>query len=123
MKLRLRGDRVRLRLDRADLDRLAAEGRITAELLTRGHSAARWSYGVHLDPAVETLAVRLDAAGFRVLLPVGSGGDWLASEDEGFYGEDGGLHISLERDYRCLHRDAAGPEESQAVDRPEPSPR
>lgn len=119
MKLRLHHDTARLRLDRDDLARLDFEGRV--EGATRFGPGLRLAYAVEASGEVEAVGVRAEADGFTVRVPAAAVQEWVETDLVGFSCEQpvgGGaiLHLTVEKDFRCLHRD--DPDEVATFSRP-----
>jgi len=104
MKLRLRQSTVRLRLEPAEVEALAAGGRVVESLQIPGVGAAGWSYGVRAVEALETAAVAVDAGGLEISLPQTDVVRWAASEAIEWVVQIEGLTVSLERELGCDHR-------------------
>lgn len=106
MKLRLRGQSLRLRLTRGEVSQLVSKGRIEEN--------------VQVGPAVsEGLVYRLEVsdsggevtASFRqnqiiIAVPSESARDWALGSEVGIYGKaPWGLTFAIEKDFKCLeHR-------------------
>ena len=123
MKLRIKGDSIRVRLDRRDLDRLVEDGRVE-DALHFGPGVA-FSYVVEAGPAPggrpqasyggDRITIRIDPADASA---------WRASDRVGFDHrqpiEGGEVRVLLEKDFACLDR-PAGDEEDDAHAFPNPS--
>lgn len=109
MKLRVRGDSMRLRLTRGEVERLAAGEAVT--------DALRFGGGVALETCVVTGDVaapgaRMDVAGggatvtVTVTLPADATRRWAASDEEGIEAtqphDAGALRIVVQKDFACL---------------------
>lgn len=102
MKVRLQGDSVRLRLNRSEVATLQAGGSV--ESTTRFLSGGQLR--IQLQPGSDWQA-QLDGSGtLRISAPALSG--WAATDAEGLYDPTG--NIAIEKDFACLHRDAAANE-------------
>jgi hypothetical protein len=102
MKVRLQGDSVRLRLNRTEVATLQAGGSI--------HSLTRFLNGGELRIELQSAHAwhaELDAA---CTLRLGAPGlsAWASTDTEGLYDPTG--NIAIEKDFACLHRDAAANE-------------
>src|SRR5512143_3626047 len=102
MKLRLRGNTLRLRITRSEVDRLLA-GEVVAEVLPLAPNPLTYALGVADVPAI---AASFEGARLEVLVPRALARDWLGSERVGVDAEQtsGGtpLHLLLEKDFACL---------------------
>lgn len=111
MKLRLRTNTLRLRLTQGDLDTLHTTGRV--EAVTRFGPSQHLTYALEAS-SVEGLSTHFDGTRITVLLPAAWVEDWVASDQVGFeaeqiVGNDPPLHVLVEKDFHCLHRE--NPEE------------
>jgi hypothetical protein len=123
MKLRLKGNSIRVRLDRRDIEGLIARGRIEDSL--RFGPDLVFSYAVEIGAAprerprasytVGRLAIRIDPRDAE---------KWLAGSRVGFdhlQDVDGGVvRVLLEKDFACIDR-PAGEEADDAYAFPNPS--
>ena len=104
MKLRIRGNSLRLRVSRTELERIAEQG--SAEDSIRFAPGTEWRYGIEVKPAGD-VAAQFAANALRVVLPKPRVDRWLGDQEvaiEGLqpigYGET--LRILVEKDYTCL---------------------
>lgn len=109
MKLRIKGNSIRLRLSRSDLARLAESGSIQEEVHFSGHPGDAWVYCIARNRALSGPTIEFDEK--RVLVLVGNEDvrSWLSTEEVGIYfslniGVYGMLEIALEKDFACLDR-------------------
>lgn len=117
MKLRIRGDSIRLRLTRSEVAQLSADGRVenttsfgTTELMYSVTSSTR-----------ERVEADLRDNEITVYVPAVSIADWADSELVGIEGtqavRDGELHILIEKDFACL-KARGGDEEADTFANP-----
>lgn len=116
MKLRIRGNSVRFRLTRGELDALRDSGRV--EEHTEFPFSGTLTYAVCVDDAANALAASFENAELRVTLPRALLNCWLAPQEVGVSGAQnlpGGssLALLLEKDFPCL-TPRAGEEDSDA---------
>jgi len=129
MKLRIRGNSLRLRLTETEVGRLAVGERVTENTLFAGEGG-RLHYGVqaqegHKGPETR-FTVSSDGGGWAevvVLLPAETVRAWAESSEEGIYGEQelgGGdrLSLAVEKDYRCLTPRSVGEDAVDAYPHP-----
>lgn len=123
MKLRLKGNSIRLRLDRRDIERLIGEGRVD-DAVRFGPDLA-FSYAVEMGSAPRErpnasysdgcLTIRIDAADAEA---------WLSSDRIGFDHqqavEGGVVRVLLEKDFACIDR-PPGEEPDDAYAFPNPA--
>jgi hypothetical protein len=104
MKLRIRGNSIRLRVSKTELAKLAETG--SAEDLVRFSSENELRYGIDVRPTGAVTAA-FAATSIRVALPQSRLDLWLRPDEvsvEGSQPIGGGkvLQILLEKDYTCL---------------------
>ena len=109
MKLRIKGNSIRLRVSRSDLTKLAERGAIQDEVHFSGHTWDAWIYGIARRQALSVPTVEFEER--RVLVVVGDEEvrRWSSTEEVGIYflqdiGVHGTLEIALEKDFACLDR-------------------
>lgn len=121
MKLRIKGNSIRLRLSRSEVAAVAETGWLENRT-DLGNSS--FGYALAARDSVSALSARLDTATIVVLVPKAQISGWASGEDVGLYGEQaaaGGeiLSIAVEKDFRCLDRSRA--EDDEADNYPHPA--
>ena len=106
MKLRIKGDSIRLRQTQTEVRSLAETGAVESAM--RVSPEAELVYGLRASGA-DTLTVQMSARGVTVLVPEAWIDPWAEGDDVGFDGEqDAGdgrtLAILVEKDFACLHK-------------------
>ena len=105
MKLRIRGDSLRLRLTQGEVLSLAENGRVDERT---SFGASRLVYTIRLVdlPDGQTLAARLsttpEESRIEVHVSVETGRAWARGDVVGIEGADGPLRLLVEKDYACL---------------------
>ena len=117
MKLRIKGDSLRLRLTRPEVQELVERGSV--EAAARFADAARFGYAVRLDDAANALTAKFATGCVTVTVPAQQAQQWAASDAVGIYGEDGPLTLAVEKDFACIDRD--DPEDADAFPNPKGS--
>ena len=109
MKLRIKGNSIRLRVSRSDLAKLAGSGAIQDEVHFSGHPRDAWIYGIARRHDWRAPTVEFEER--QVLVVVGDADiqRWLGTEEVGIYfslgiGVHGMLDVALEKDFACLDR-------------------
>lgn len=125
MKLRIKGNSIRLRLTRSEVAAVAAEGRLENRTDLGNRS---FCYAVAASDSLSGLSACFDDACITVLAPKFSVAGWASSEEVGIYGEqmtsDGEvLSIAVEKDFRCLDRSRAEDDEADNYPHPALKPR
>jgi hypothetical protein len=107
MKLRIRGNSLRLRLSRGEVTELAERGRVDDAIVFGGGAEARLGYSAVCADDVSVLSARIGAGSIVVTLPASLARAWAASDDVGLEAEQpigGGevLRLRVEKDFACL---------------------
>lgn len=109
MKLRIKGDSLRLRISPSEVSRLLQSGRID-ETIHFGHGDdAALTYALLLGSQQDSaFAVRHTAREIAVEVPASLVRAWAGSEQVGMYGAidhgTGQLEIAVEKDFACLDK-------------------
>jgi hypothetical protein len=117
MKIRIRGNSIRYRLDKQDISALQQTGKVEADT-TIGAQALHFCIKAK---DIANAAVKLEAFGLHLSLPQQQVRQWTETDQVGIEAElpnaDGSmLKILVEKDFKCLtQRDE---DESQAFDNP-----
>jgi hypothetical protein len=106
MKLRIKGNSIRIRILKSEVERFAAEGRVVDEI-SFGTSALRYSLQASSD--AEAVQARFDDNDIAIVVPEALASEWTTSEMVGFDVEQpiaGGetLSILVEKDFVCIDR-------------------
>ncbi|WNJ17251.1 DUF7009 family protein [Pontibacter sp. G13] len=108
MKLRIKGNSLRLRLSRPEIDEFAANGRVEARITFS--AMASLVYALEQDPSTQHVFATMGNQRITVYVPQAIGEAWAQTEQVGFTGnmqvtESETLSILVEKDFQCLHRD------------------
>ena len=107
MKLRIRGNSLRLRLSRSDLARLIETGRIESTIRFTPEDDARLTYALECTDAVQEMSLRWRPREITVLLPTHQASHWAESDQVGISADcptgDEILALLVEKDFSCLH--------------------
>ncbi len=106
MKLRIKGNSIRLRLLRSEVERFAAERNISDEARF-GSSALR--YSLRMSDEAESIIAKFANDEIEVLMPEAAARDWTTNGEVGFQTDQtigGGeaLTIIIEKDFECVDR-------------------
>lgn len=105
MKLRIRGNSVRLRLGQHEVRQLAEAG-VVEESVTFPTSAT-FTYALRLHQLNEFKA-EFGNGTLAVYLPHAIGKSWAEGEEVGVYSEipngEAALKVLIEKDFQCLHK-------------------
>ncbi len=113
MKLRLHSNSVRLRLSQSEVDALGETGRVEECVQFTHDRALRYS--------IECAEIREPSATFEdnvlhVKLPRSEAKRWIETNQTGIEATQGSLHLLIEKDFKCIHRD--GPEDADSFPNP-----
>ncbi|MEM1204172.1 MAG: hypothetical protein AAGN66_13160 [Acidobacteriota bacterium] len=119
MKLRIRGNSLRLRLERAEVATFAADGKISDRIVFGPENAL--AYGLEAAE-VDAVSVHRSGDGVFVQVPRALASDWAGGDTVGFDAEieaggQGPLRVLVEKDFACLHK-RPGEDESDAYPHP-----
>ena len=117
VKLRIRGDSLRLRLTRGEVDQLRETGEVSETV----HFGARdLAYALVRGP-VDAPTARFDADRIEIVLPAATADAWASSEQVGIEAEQalasGSLRLLIEKDFQCL-APRGGEDDSDAFPNP-----
>lgn len=124
MKLRLRGDSIRLRLTRGEVQALVTDG-VVAER-TRLPVGPAFGYELRADGALRAPTATFEGGVLGVAVPRAAAASWAASDEEGMRADvpvaGGTLAIVVEKDFPCA-TSRAGEDDSDAFERRGPAAR
>lgn len=108
MKLRIKGNTLRLRLTQPEVDQLRDTGRVSE--VVRFAPGQRMTYMLEATRGVDQLRATYDGEHVVVRVPHEWTTDWPTSDRVGFEGEQAiepGVTLSLlvEKDFQCLHKE------------------
>lgn len=123
MKLRLKGNSIRVRLDRRDIERLIDKGGVDDAV--RFGPGLAFSYAVEMGPAPrERPRASYTTGHLLIRIDPEDAEEWLAGDRVGFdhlQPADGGVvRVLLEKDFACIDR-PTGEEADDAYAFPNPS--
>lgn len=123
MKLRIRGDSIRIRVSQAELREIAERGRVRDTIRFGG--GVGLTYALETDAGAAAPTARYAGDVISVVLPERTVRRWAASEQVSIEGEqplEGGeiLRILVEKDFACL-QPRPGEDESDMFPNPETS--
>ncbi len=106
MKLRIKGNSIRLRLTQSEISRINL-GQVIREEVCFG--TGHFSYALLTDPAIRTPDARFREGEIQVRLPPDQAARWALSDQVGIEEQIAGseghrLHILVEKDFQCLHK-------------------
>ena len=121
MKLRIKGNSIRLRLSQSDVAEFAKTGKVE-ELTDFGESSQSFVYSITAETGAEKISARFENGRITVIVPQAAAERWPQSEETGLSGEQElspgkTLRILIEKDFACL-APRAGEDESDNFPHP-----
>ena len=106
MKLRIKGNSIRLRLLRSEVERFAIERRISDEVR---FGANAFRYSLRMSSEVDSIHAHFDANEITVLVSEPAARKWAESDDVGLetqqaIGDSETLTVIIEKDFVCVDR-------------------
>jgi len=106
MKLRIKGNSIRLRLLKSEVEQFAADGRISDET-SFGANALRYTLAMSMD--AESISGAFENNEIAVFIPEQAAREWASNDKVGFEieqptGANGSLTIIIEKDFVCIDR-------------------
>ena len=107
MKLRIKGNSLRLRLTRSELERIVLGDRIEETIQFSSAKHARLTYALESSKDSKAVSVRYLPQEVTVILSEEQVLTWSDANNVGVYasvdiGEEGSLGIAVEKDFACL---------------------
>jgi hypothetical protein len=117
MKLRIKGDSLRLRVTPSEVKHLLRNGAIREHVQLTPDPRGRLIYTVISSLSGATTAVAYQSGNITVSVPDAQLKNWACSEDVGVYadvtlGDDRVLSVAIEKDFACLDRSDADNEDT-----------
>lgn len=117
MKLRIKGNSLRLRVSCSDVDRLLAQGRIEETIHFGFGADARLTYALEHTNAAQEIVAFHRSREVAVVLSSQSAQQWAVSPEQvGIYGSvrvhNGELALLVEKDFACLDEADANNEDT-----------
>jgi hypothetical protein len=108
MKLRIKGNSMRLRISPSEMKRLLSEGRIEETIHFCPEPDARLTYALEQSASKIEMAVRYRPQEVTVILSTENARSWAEGDEVGIYGSfnvgHGQLELVIEKDFACLDR-------------------
>lgn len=109
MKLRIQGNSLRLRLTQSEVERIGQQETVRESMYVGGNSLAlAYCLTTHADNSL--LSVTFQEHELRVSLPAAVAQQWATTDRVGIeenlpLENERFLHVLIEKDFQCLHRD------------------
>ncbi len=111
MKLRIKGNSLRLRLTPSELAGLLQSGRVEETIYFAPVQSASLTYAVEHNPQASGLSIRYLPENVTIVVPSAEVERWAGSSEVGIYDTLGSdlhpLEVSIEKDFACLDKDDA----------------
>jgi hypothetical protein len=120
MKLRIKGNSLRLRISQSEMARLLREGRIEETIRFAPAAEAALTYALELGAEEEDVHLEYRPQRVAVVLSTAAAKRWAESDDVGVYGDvdagEGTVALLVEKDFACL--DGNDPQDADAFPNP-----
>lgn len=117
MKLRTRGNSIRLRLTQTEVEKFGAEGTVDESVSFGNQDNPNFCYSLEKSSA-KTLGALFDNGRITIAVPNVIADRWVNSEQVSIKGEVGELQILIEKDFACL-TERKGEDESDTYPHPD----
>jgi Family of unknown function (DUF7009) len=111
MKLRIKGNSLRLRVSPSELEQLLQSGRVEETIYFGAEDDARLTYALEHHPHAGPITVRYRPQEATVLVSSREARKWAQGNEVGLYGAAGSGHgpleLAIEKDFACLDKEGA----------------
>jgi hypothetical protein len=109
MKLRIKGDSLRLRVSRSEVARLLGGECLEEAIHFAPEASAKFTYSLQQGPSVSRPTVQYAGSKVTILIPADQAHDWGVTDQVGIaedisLGSAGTLALLIEKDFACLDR-------------------
>ena len=124
MKLRIRGNSLRLRLQKKEVHLLVTTGTVVEQTCIGENN---FSYSLETHQTANTLHAALDSKAIRIFIPAEKAKQWAESDAVSIFADqpahNGTLKILIEKDFACIkpRTSALWEDDSDAFPNPNPS--
>ena len=107
MKVRIRGNSLRLRISRSEVVRLLASDCLEETIRFAPEVSAKFTYALRMDLSLTMLSVQYTESRVAILLPADQANEWGVTDQVGIaesisLGALGSLALLIEKDFACL---------------------
>lgn len=103
MKLRIKGNSIRLRLTQTDVSKFITDGKLVETVEFGNDSETKFSYELLVSETAENVRAAFNNGTISVLVPKNTAEDWANGESVGIAGDENSkLKILIEKDFACL---------------------
>ncbi len=111
MKLRIKGNSLRLRVSPSEMEQLLQSGRVEETIYFGADGDARLTYALQHTAQAGTMTVLYRPQEVTVLVSSREARNWAEGNDVGLYGATGSGHgpleLAIEKDFACLDKSEA----------------
>lgn len=100
MKLRIRGNSIRLRLTQSEVEKIKNDGLV--EEKTEFPNGDNFVYSLVSSEKSDQLSAEFSNGKMQIILPKPVAETWANSVEEGIYGTCENIQIAVEKDFKCL---------------------
>jgi hypothetical protein len=108
MKLRIKGNSMRLRVSPSEMMQLLATGRVEETIHFGPEDEAKLTYALEHSPLADEVTLRYEGHTVAVVIPTREAQEWASGEQVGMYGAAGTiknrLDLAVEKDFACLDK-------------------
>ena len=109
MKLRIKGNSLRVRVSRSEVTRLLAGDCLEETVHFASEARAKFTYALHHEPSLSQPAVQYTENRVAILIPADQANEWGTTDQVGIaedisLGNLGLLALLIEKDFACLDR-------------------
>jgi len=109
MKLRIKGNSLRLRISRSEVARLLRRDRLEETIHFAPQANAKLTYALEQSASVSALTIQYTQNNVTILIPADQANTWCVSDQIGIVesldiGNFGILNVLIEKDFACLDR-------------------
>jgi len=98
MKIRIKGNTLRYRLTKSDVDKFLKEGYVE-EIINFGNQALIYALK---KASVNHLTADFQSNKITLFMPVSMAEEWTTTDQVGFENNEGPLYLLIEKDFKCL---------------------
>ena len=98
MKIRIKGNSLRYRLTRSDVDKFSAEGYIEESI---DFGMQTLTYALQQN-RLNNLSAMFEKNKITLFMPKTMANEWWVTDRVGFESRENGLHLLIEKDFKCL---------------------
>lgn len=103
MKLRIKGNSIRLRLTQTDVSKFVTDGKLVEKVEFGNDWEAKFSYELLASENAENVRAEFNNGTISVLVPKNTAEDWANGESVGIASDGNSkLKILIEKDFACL---------------------